>query len=468
MVQKVPKNTTFQLESLCHVASLINMTKQATYKLSIWPQLIVLSIAQLFNHLMDRSLKIFAVYVHSDLGISLSTLSMILTFGSYGPFIVFLSSHFYHYIPSNVVLFIMELTGCLTMLFIYFYGYQFVWILFICRLLFSSSIKGIFTYTNTMIAYYVPHKQDVIRYISIFDSAYVASTFLFILTGYIINENNGLFHYFMIYSIISFIFSIILLLTMPKTKTELGTESQIINLENCFWNKIYELSHDLKFILLLFICFFEQISQSIFNICIGVFIKKSYNADPFQLGLYTTLTQGFAQLIGVLCIAFIFGKCIKQNYFIFIFGLLELTLYLIFYILQSNNQQIYVETSLSIMFFVSLGHMGLYYGLVIILIKTVPNYQQSVACAIWSIADILGGSSGTFTVARIAKYNQNDIKLYSIILLIVYSCCMINIFFWCYKSNGDNITQRSELQILNKNKENRANYHSVDTELIDI
>ena len=47
------------------------------------------------------------------------------------------------------------------------------------------------------------------------------------------------------------------------------------------------------------------------------------------------------------------------------------------------------------MFLVSLGDFGLYYGLVIVLIRTVPKHQQSVASAIWSVMDIIGGSCGT-------------------------------------------------------------------------
>jgi len=59
------------------------------------------------------------------------------------------------------------------MLLVYFYGYKYI-----------SSIKGIFTYTNTMIAYYITNKQDITNYLSIFNSAYVISTFMFILAGH--------------------------------------------------------------------------------------------------------------------------------------------------------------------------------------------------------------------------------------------------------------------------------------------
>ena len=186
-------------------------------------QLLLLSFAQLFNHWMDRSLKIFAVYVHSDLGVSLSTLSYVLALGSYGPVIVLLTSHFYQYFPSNVILFAQELTGAVTMLLVYFLGYKYVWLLFLCRLFFSSSIKGIFTFTNTMIAYYVPTKEGVTRYLSIFNGAYVASTFMFIVTGYIMNRDSGLFDYLLIYSSIAVVCSVLLCLVMPQSKTQCAT-----------------------------------------------------------------------------------------------------------------------------------------------------------------------------------------------------------------------------------------------------
>ena len=438
------------------------MTSNNKERFTIFPQLILLSTAQLFNHWMDRSFKIFAVFIHADLGITLSTLSYILTFGAYGPVIVLITSPFYHHFPSNVILTALELTGTIAMALTYFYGYQIVWLLFICRLAFSSSIKGIFTYTNTMIAHYVPNKQNITKYLSIFDSAFVASTFLFVFTGFILNRHHGFFQYLLLYSIISSSFAIILFALMPKSKTSVSDIS-----EKSLCAKINNLlSNNTRYVLLLSIVFFEQISQSIFNITIGVFVKQNYNANALKLGLYTTLTQGIAQLIGIGCIAFIFGKCIKQKYFVLIAALFEFIVYVIFFILIWNEQRIYIETCLLFMFIISLGHFGLYYGLVIVLIRAIPSHEQAVGSAVWSIIDILGGSCGTFTVGRIAQFYVNDVYLYSAILLIVYFCCMLSVGIWCCKSN-DNFTTSTSGDGASLMITKHPRYHSVSVNSVE-
>ena len=101
--------------------------------------------------------------------------------------------------------------------------------------------------------------------------------------------------------------------------------------ELSFGAKIRDLFCNQKYVLLLCICFFERFSQSVYNISIGIFIKESYGANPLQLGLYATMTQGVAQLIGVTCIAAVFGRFLRKNYFIALFAIFQLTAYIVFY-----------------------------------------------------------------------------------------------------------------------------------------
>merc|ERR1711879_263664 len=78
-----------------------------------------------------------------------------------------------------------------------------------------------------------------------------------------------------------------------------------------------------------------------------------------------------------------------------------------------------------------------YYGLVIVLIRTVPKHQQSVASAIWSVMDIIGGSCGTYTVGRIAAHQENDIASYSMTLLIAYAFGAVAVVTWSCVSHSE-------------------------------
>eukprot|EP01084_Bolivina_argentea_P124275 220218_1 len=386
--------------------------------------IILLQLGSAFNYLQSKSYKIYSGYIHSDLGISYTTLTYTVFVAGYISIPNLIMSKYYNRIPNNV--FMAIIFGCASLSACLIYSlYEYTFILFIARPLLSFSTLIMWNYVLSMLANFVDDTQRRNVYIALWNTTYPLSTFFLVIAGVIIHHLSY-FDYLLMSAIVAACTSVLCLCVLPSPSIySLSTENKNMidaQLKQSVVSNVFNLCTNNKLFICMMCCSaMDAMLLSIMNLFIGPYLKDTYGLNPQQLGIYVTTSIGAGELFTSLVVIPWIADQSRFHIFVVIGAMIQCIAFAAWNVLHNAFTITNVPFSVMLVMvsFVYLGHELLFCGIMFKNQYVAHQSEQTMLVSIWIVIMTIFGSMGNMIVGELYGTEKGTRML--LVLLVVLS-----------------------------------------------